>query len=308
MIVISLTSCPSALRGELTRWFFEVDTNLYVGKHSARIRDKIWERITAHIKSGQAIMVYPSNNEQGFDFRVWGSVWQPTDFDGLRLMMRPHPGGIQLETSAIDKGNTKVERRFAAKRYARGRRNVPALPETYITFDIETTGLSVDTDEIIEIGAVKVVNREPSDVFQSLVRIEADVPPDISELTGITSQLVSSEGRDIKEVIREFISFADDLPIVSHNVNFDMSFIRKAYEKCGHSMPVNTCIDTLRLSKMLVGGSADYKLATILEYLSIEYNSLHRAVEDSRATQQLFERLREIAISTESNESKVNKN
>ena len=298
MIVISLTSCPSALRGELTRWFFEVDTNLYIGKHSARIRDKIWERITAHIKSGQAIMVYPTNNEQGFDYRVWGSVWLPTDFDGLRLMMRPHPGGTQIETSSLDKGNTKVEKRLAAKRYAKGRRNFPALPETYLTFDIETTGLSVDTDEIIEIGAVKVANREPSDVFQALVRIEADVPSDITELTGITNQLLSSDGRDIKEVIHDFISFAEDLPIVSHNVSFDMGFIRKAYEKCGHSMPVNTCIDTLRLSKMLISDSSDYKLATLLEYLGIEYNSLHRAVEDSKVTQLLFERLREISLST----------
>lgn len=306
MIVISLSRCPNALRGELTRWFFEVDTNLYVGKHSARIRDKIWERITAYIKTGQAIMVYPTNNEQGFDFRVWGSVWQPIDYDGLKLMLRPHPGGMLVETNALEKGNTKVERRFAAKRYAKGRRNVPALPNTYLVIDIETTGLSADTDVIIEIGAVKVIDRESSDIFQSLVKIEAEVPPAVVELTGITNQIMSIEGRDHNEVIREFKSFANELPIVSHNVSFDMAFLRKAYEKCGLSMPTNSCIDTLRLSKLLIDDSADYKLATLLERMEIEYGSLHRVIEDCRATQQLFEKLRE--ISSGYVDDKVNEN
>lgn len=294
MIIISLTNCPYALRGELTRWFFEVDTNLYVGKHSARIREKIWERITTNIKTGQAIMVYPTNNEQGFDYRVWGSTWQPIDYDGIKLMLRPHPGEIQMDDKTIKRGKSKAERRLETKRFAKNKRNIRSLPDTYIVIDIETTGLSVNTNEIIEIGAIKVIDRVSVDTFQSIIRTKTNIPPEIEELTGITKQIISINGCDINEAIREFKTFVGELPLISHNIGFDMGFLRKAYEECEYSLPTNICIDTLRLSKMLVDDPIDYKLGTLLEYFCIEHIRLHRVIGDCEATQLLFEKLRAI--------------
>ena len=252
MIVLSLTNCSNALRGDLTRWLFEVDTNIYVGNQSARIRDKIWERVTKYTKSGRAVMVYPANNEQGFDFRVLGTTWMPVDFDGLKLMLRPIPGAVLSNTKELKPGDSNAEKRLAAKRFSSSKRNQQSLPDTYIVLDIETTGLSADLDEIIEIGAIKVSEKVSTDTFQAIIRTMTEIPPEIEKLTGITSEVVSKEGQEIAEVIQSLREFAGKLPIISHNVAFDMGFLRKAYEKCGYAMPTNSCVDTLRLARKLI--------------------------------------------------------
>ena len=89
MIVITLSCCPPSLRGDLTKWMFEIDTNVFVGRMSARIRDQLWERIIKSCPDGRATMVYGVNNEQKFDFRVHNSAFTPIDFDGLILMKKP---------------------------------------------------------------------------------------------------------------------------------------------------------------------------------------------------------------------------
>ncbi|MCL2036032.1 MAG: type I-E CRISPR-associated endoribonuclease Cas2e [Oscillospiraceae bacterium] len=94
MIVLHLESCPMPLRGDLTKWLWEVATGIYVGKVSTRVRDKLWERVKETRKGGRAVMVFGTNNEQGFDFRVCGEVWEPIDFDGLKLMMKPSVGRL----------------------------------------------------------------------------------------------------------------------------------------------------------------------------------------------------------------------
>ena len=295
MIVLSLTNCSNALRGDLTRWLFEVDTNLYVGKQSARVRDRIWERVVEQTKSGSAVIVYPTNNEQGFDFRVWGTNWNPIDYDGLKLMLRPHHGNIQTDSNKLVPGKSKIEQRMAAKRFANPKNNAPTLPDTYVVVDVETTGLSVETDTIIEIGSIKVVDRKDSETFQAIVRIGRQIPFQIEKLTGITNEIVLSEGRDLKEVIGDFREFIGELPIVSHNVVFDIGFIRKAYEKCEYPLPINTCIDTLRLARRFLDDPQDYKLETLMKYFGFSKSDHHRGLSDCEATSMLFEKLRIIA-------------
>ena len=292
MIVLSLTSCPHALRGDLTRWLFEVDTNLYVGKQSARIRDKIWERVTANTKSGRSVMVYPTNNEQGFDFRVCGATWEPVDYDGLKLMLRPHPGKLQANTDTQEKWSSKAEKRIISKRFANKKKKTFLLPDSYIVLDIETTGLSVETDEIIEIGSIKVEEKENVDTFQAIINTKKIISPEIENLTGISNKMVLAKGRDTNEVLNEFQKFTGEMPIISHNIAFDISFLRKAYEKYGYTMPTNPCIDTLRMARQLLDDLPDYKLGTLLEYLQIEHNDLHRGLEDCKAIKKIFEKFR----------------
>ena len=86
MIVLTLMDCPPALRGDLTKWLQEVNTGVYVGQVSARVRDGIWERVCENAKSGRATMVFSANNEQRMDFRVHNTSWEPIDFDGLKLI------------------------------------------------------------------------------------------------------------------------------------------------------------------------------------------------------------------------------
>ncbi|MCL2625833.1 MAG: type I-E CRISPR-associated endoribonuclease Cas2e [Cystobacterineae bacterium] len=292
MIVLTLTNCPHALRGDLTRWLFEVDTNIYVGKQSARVREKIWERVIKTATNGRAVMVYPDKNEQGFDFRVWGATWEPIDFDGLKLMLRPHPGKAHASATQLKPGFSKVKKRLLAKRVAAVKKRAPALVDTYVVVDVETTGFSPDTDEIMEIGAIKVVEDECREVFQALIRIQGTVPPHIEELTGITNETLVKEGRALDEVMHEFHAFVEGWPMVSHNIAFDMGFLRVAYERCALSMPVHACIDTLRMARKLLDAPSDYKLGTLLKYFGIERVGAHRVLGDCKATKALYEKLR----------------
>ena len=152
-------------------------------------------------------MVYPTNNEQGFDFRVCGATWEPIDYDGLKLMLRPHPGSVHVDVNKLKPGDSKAEKRLAAKRFAKSNKVSAMLPETYLVVDVETTGLSVDIDEIIEIGCAKVVNMEIADNYQAIVRTSKTVSPQIEALTGISNELISKEGKELNEIIREFSEF-----------------------------------------------------------------------------------------------------
>ncbi len=90
MIVVVLSACPAGLRGDLTRWLLEISPGTFVGNVSAKVRDALWDRIKANSGTGRALMVYNSDTEQRMKFRVNRHEWEPTDFEGLTLMMRPN--------------------------------------------------------------------------------------------------------------------------------------------------------------------------------------------------------------------------
>ena len=93
MVVVVLTACPVGLRGDLTRWLLEIASGVFVGHVTARVRDRLWERITGQIRTGKAIMVYSARNEQHLAFKVHRSDWNPVDCEGLALMEKPADGG-----------------------------------------------------------------------------------------------------------------------------------------------------------------------------------------------------------------------
>lgn len=90
MTVIVVAACPVGLRGHLTRWLLEISAGVFVGRVSARVRDLLWLRTVEMVKTGRAIMVFASNNEQGLDFKVHKHEWLPIDVDGVMLMLRPN--------------------------------------------------------------------------------------------------------------------------------------------------------------------------------------------------------------------------
>ena len=89
MMVLVATACPPGLRGDLTKWLLEISPGVFVGKPSARIREKIWERTVELCRDGRAILVHSSDNEQGLDFRIHRHDWTPTDYEGVTLIKRP---------------------------------------------------------------------------------------------------------------------------------------------------------------------------------------------------------------------------
>ena len=93
MIVIVVTTCPPSVRGDLSRWLFEISTGVFVGHVSARVREALWTRVTAFVHDGKAIMAYSASNEQHVAFRVHRSSWKPRDsrwfgFDGEAERLR----------------------------------------------------------------------------------------------------------------------------------------------------------------------------------------------------------------------------
>ncbi|PKY71002.1 type I-E CRISPR-associated endoribonuclease Cas2 [Brevibacterium ravenspurgense] len=89
MVIVVLSSCPAGLRGDVTKWLVEISAGVFVGKLSARLRELLWERIAEASSTGQALMIWSTNNEQAFDYRVKDHKWEPVDLDGITLMRRP---------------------------------------------------------------------------------------------------------------------------------------------------------------------------------------------------------------------------
>jgi CRISPR-associated protein Cas2 len=272
----------------MTKWLMEVDTGVYVGNVSARVRDELWLRIKETCKNGRAVLVYDTNNEQGLDFKVHGSTWEPINFDGLKLMLRPSPSRLKAQQESIKHGFSNAARLQTAKKFAKIRsRN----PENYVVADVETTGLNSDRDDLLEIGAIKIANHEQIGSYNVLININKPVPPEIIRLTGITTQMTAEAGIPLLDAMGGFISFVENLPIVAHNSDFDMGFLLSACAKCGLPLLTNRCIDTLLLSRRLLKGLQNYKLATLVKHFGIPHNDAHRSLGDCRVTWEIYKKL-----------------
>lgn len=162
-----------------------------------------------------------------------------------------------------------------------------SLDDTFVVFDIETTGLSKETESITEIGAVKVVDGKIIDRFSTFVNPERPIPTEITKLTGITNEMVA-DAPVITEILPKFLEFCQDAVLVAHNANFDTGFIRlNAERKCGIEVK-NTVLDTLELSRALLPELKKHKLDIICEQLGVSLEGHHRAVNDAEATAEVF--------------------
>lgn len=167
------------------------------------------------------------------------------------------------------------------------------LVDNYVLVDIETTGLSPQKDDIIEIGAIKVKDNEVVDTFNYLINIGRNVPSHITKLTGITTSMLQSNGKEATEVLQDFVDFAGDNIIVGHNVNFDINFIYDKCEKYLDKHLSNDFIDTMKIAKKLVD-TPNYKLGTLAEYFNVDYNGAHRGLKDVEITYEVYNKLKNI--------------
>ncbi|MFN4215944.1 MAG: single-stranded-DNA-specific exonuclease RecJ [Brevinematales bacterium] len=157
--------------------------------------------------------------------------------------------------------------------------------------DIETTGLNPSRDEIIEIGAIKVKNGVVIERFQCFLKTEKPLPAEISQLTGITPEMLEQQGIPSTEALENFLSFVNNKKIIGHNiVDFDMRFLQNAIRKHlgkNFSPPIE---DTLRLSRILFPKIKDHKLSTVAEALGIYVNTteLHRASFDAELCARVY--------------------
>jgi CRISPR-associated protein Cas2 len=292
MIVITLNDCPAFLRGDLTKWLQEINTGVFVGKASARVRDELWDRVCDNVQSGRATMVFSARCEQGMDFRVHNAAWEPLDFDGLKLMRRPSPARTK-KLGSLRLGYSNAAKRRTAKAVSakKGKTEADYTSGKYVVVDVETTGLYAKEHEIIEMGAIKVDSGRTIERFHALVKPASSIPPPIQKLTGLSDEILEQDGMELKDALSDFIGFAGDLPLVAHNVKFDLSFLLAACETCGMPLLRNPSVDTLKLAKRNISDAANYKLATLLSHLDIPQGEQHRSNDDCEATKELYERL-----------------
>lgn len=168
-----------------------------------------------------------------------------------------------------------------------------SINEDIIVFDIETTGLSRETDRITEIGAVKLHNMEIADEFNIFVDPEKHIPENITELTGITDQMVSGAPKEA-EAMEMFLEFCGDAPLMAHNADFDTSFIRTACERHGMSCH-NPYIDTLKLCRAAVPNKKKHTLDAMATEFGLGDFNHHRAKDDAAMLANIFVKIIEIS-------------
>lgn len=159
-----------------------------------------------------------------------------------------------------------------------------------VALDIETTGLDPDGDAITEIGAVRFNERRIEAEWHSLINPGRRIPPQITQLTGITDAMVRGAPR-IHEVIEELEEFVGDLPVLGHNVRFDLTFLKK-----NGVFKYNDPLDTYDMAAVLLPTAGRYNLGALAQSLGILLPATHRALDDARVTHAIFMRLYQEAL------------
>ncbi|SDN29242.1 PolC-type DNA polymerase III [Alkalicoccus daliensis] len=167
--------------------------------------------------------------------------------------------------------------------------------ETYIVFDVETTGLSAVYNTIIELAAVKIHNGEVIDKFESFADPKEKLSPTIIDLTGITDDMVKGQPEP-GEVLKEFYDWCGNDTLVAHNASFDIGFLNAGYQKIGYDKVKNPVIDTLEFARMLYPHFKNYRLNTLCKKFNIELVAHHRAIYDAEATAHLLWKMVKDAI------------
>jgi len=166
-----------------------------------------------------------------------------------------------------------------------------AFLDDYVVLDLETTGLSPERDEIIEIGAVRVEGGAVTDAFSQLVDPGFPVSGFITNLTGISNAMLA-RAPGLDEILPRFRGFAGDWPVVGHNVTFDLGFLDAACRRRLGEPFANDWVDTMRLSRRLFPEYRHHRLCDLTERFGVEAPVSHRALADVMQTRDCYEYMR----------------
>jgi len=158
-----------------------------------------------------------------------------------------------------------------------------------VVFDIETTGLEASRCEIIEIGAVKIHNGRISETFETLIKPKTTIPEEITELTGITDDMVVN-APSLQQVMPDFYKFCYGTTIMAYNIDFDYKFINTYGKKLGYLFDMKQ-IDAMFLARSFVPGLKNFKLSSVCKKLGVSLENAHRAVHDALATAEVVIKL-----------------
>lgn len=264
MIVITLSKTPQSLRGDLTKWCQEVQTGVYVGNFSARIRDLIWQRIISNIGQGEATLIYSTNNELGFDFKTTRQDKMVADFDGIPLMV--HLNSQNKLSSKKKLGFSKAAQHHKVNTFRSQVQDKADSLTSLAVLDIETTGLNLEKDKIISIGAIKYLENNDCEKFYRLIKVDTEVPDNIEKITQLNKGVLANKGIDI-------------------------NFLNRDFKKYCHYSLLNECVDLLSAVKKKNVFLDNYHLSTVLENYNIKNSNPHNSLDDAVATMELLKKL-----------------
>lgn len=164
----------------------------------------------------------------------------------------------------------------------------------YVVFDLETTGLSPASDEIIEISGIKVRGGLKTEEFTTLVNPCRPIPSAASNVNGITDYMVQ-DAPMLRDALEEFLNFIGGDILVGHNIHtFDMNFLCNGVRRELDRKVLNDYVDTLYLAKSCLPGLHRHRLTDIAEYFHIETKGAHRALQDCTMNWLCYEKLRRL--------------
>lgn len=170
-------------------------------------------------------------------------------------------------------------------------KNPYLLENSFVVFDLETTGTNYTTDKIIEIGAVKVEKGIMTETFSCLVNPERHIPEDASKVNNIYDEDVK-DAYTLKEVMPDFFKFCDGSIMVSYVIGFDFNFIDYNAKSMGYTF-TNKTDDAFVMAKTKLKGLKNYKLTTVAKHMGVSLENAHRAVHDTIATAEVMIKLLE---------------
>lgn len=156
----------------------------------------------------------------------------------------------------------------------------------YVAFDLETTGLNAETDYIIEIGALKVIDGKVSERFMEFVKPPVPISPIITNITGITNEMVA-DVRNTQDIIHDFVKFCGEHVLLGHNIMFDYKFIKKYASEYGYIFE-KSGLDTLKIARKALRDLESKSLGTLCEHYGIINQAAHRAYHDALATAKIY--------------------
>lgn len=283
--VITVKNAPMSLRGDLSKWMQEIATGVYVGNFNTKVREKIWLRVNETIGNGEATLSYYCRNEIGYNFDTKNTAQRVINHEGIPLVFLPNSD----ENNSIKMGFSNAKKMRNATKYS-NRAISNKKPEGYVVIDIETDGLDEEQNSIIEIGAIKI-NGNKAESFSRLIRVDYELPRNIVNLTNITNEMLDESGGNKEDVLKDFLEFIEDLPIIGYNLPFDIKFIEYNLEKLGLNIQ-NKQVDLLPIVREKTT-LANYKLLTVVKHFGIAEKIPHRGLLDAGMILELLNKLKE---------------
>lgn len=275
MLVLVLTSCPPSLKGDISKWLFEIHTGVYVGSPSRLVADKLWQRITATVHNGKAVLVLSAATEQGYIIKTHNSMMKAEDFDGIQLMKHIK---TEKNNGLHEPSRLQYERKF--------------FPDSFVILNLRTSEADFVEGSLLELGALKVKEGRIIDQFHTVVHSGSSASCGAFQITDSAIHVINKSTE--AEALYYFEIFLDHLPVIGCDIHFSLNFLKRAAEETFSTYDFEDAIDLLELSRKHLLGLSNYELKSLAEYFEINYAS-QDAMEVCKTIRLVLEKIKKIA-------------